>query len=186
MHAINMAFKKLLNLSTSSELYEAVTKEYVDQRPHIIAVHTNYHSDLHKDEYQFAFGRGAIDPNGSTGFLVPHSGRTKKIQVKITYKGKKHLCNFFQSGFIFTIVALKDMGEVSNILAYECYLPSLKYEVGVICHRECRFNPDPENIPISVGDVINIRSETNYMLISGGRDIPISYLFTFLLELDPL
>ena len=29
-HAINMAFKKLLNLSTPSEPYEAATKEYVD------------------------------------------------------------------------------------------------------------------------------------------------------------
>ena len=41
-HAINMAFKKLLNLSTPSELYEAATKEYVDQRPHNIVVHTHY------------------------------------------------------------------------------------------------------------------------------------------------
>ena len=36
-HAINMAFKKLLNLSTHSEPYEAATKEYVDKRTHIIA-----------------------------------------------------------------------------------------------------------------------------------------------------
>ena len=29
-HALNMGFKKLLNLSTPSEPYEAATKEYVD------------------------------------------------------------------------------------------------------------------------------------------------------------
>ena len=30
LHAINMAFKKLLNLSTPSETFEAATKTYVD------------------------------------------------------------------------------------------------------------------------------------------------------------
>ena len=34
-HAINMAFKKFLNLSNPSEPHEAATKEYVDQRPHV-------------------------------------------------------------------------------------------------------------------------------------------------------
>ena len=48
-HAINIAFKKLLNLSTPSELYEAATKEYADERPHIIAVHTHYCGNLIKD-----------------------------------------------------------------------------------------------------------------------------------------
>ena len=31
-HTINMEFKKLLNLSTPSEPYEAATKEYVDDK----------------------------------------------------------------------------------------------------------------------------------------------------------
>ena len=81
-HAINMAFIKLLNLSTPSEPYEAATEEYVD-KSHIIAVHANYHGRLRKGEYQFAFGGIAIDPNGSTGFLVPQSGRIKKIKAKV-------------------------------------------------------------------------------------------------------
>ena len=99
--AINMAFKKLLNLSTPSEPYEAVTKEYVDNikttHPHIIAVHANYHGPLRKEEYQFAFGGSDIDPNGSTGFLVPQSGRIKKIQVKMELEednyGWQNTCN---------------------------------------------------------------------------------------------
>ena len=70
-HAINMAFKKLLNLSTPSELYEAATKEYTDKRPHIIAVLANYSGPLREGEYQFAFRGSTIDPNGSSGFLVP-------------------------------------------------------------------------------------------------------------------
>ena len=82
-HAINMAFKSLLNLSTPPEPFEAATKKYVDKKPHIIAVHANYYGPLRKGEYQFALGGSAIDPNGSTGFLVPQSGRIKKIQVEI-------------------------------------------------------------------------------------------------------
>ena len=62
-HTINMAFKKLLNLSTPSEPFEAATKEYVDnvnnnidKRPHLIAATASYHGDLIKGEYQFTFG----------------------------------------------------------------------------------------------------------------------------------
>ena len=64
-HSI-MGLKKLLNLSTPSEPYEAATKEYVDdkdagirkvvddvkktfdERPHISAVHAHYHGPLRK------------------------------------------------------------------------------------------------------------------------------------------
>ena len=55
-HAIDMAFKKLINLSTPSEPYEATTKEYVDKRPHIIAVHMHYRGNLIKGKYHFTFG----------------------------------------------------------------------------------------------------------------------------------
>ena len=82
-HFINMALKKLLNLSTPSEPYEAATKEYVDivkktTHPHIIAVHRHFCGDLRKGEYQFTFG-GNIGFKLDTGFLVPQSGRIKKI-----------------------------------------------------------------------------------------------------------
>ena len=66
-HAINIAFKKLLNLFTPSEPFEVATKDYVDNKdddmkkyvehtPHIIAVHTHYSGKLRKGEYQFTFG----------------------------------------------------------------------------------------------------------------------------------
>ena len=66
-----------------SEPFEAATKEYVDdkdagikkevddvkkvidERPHIIAVNAYYHGPLCKNEYQFAFRGGSIDPEGS-------------------------------------------------------------------------------------------------------------------------
>ena len=66
-HAINMAFKKLLNLSTLSEPYEAATKEYVDKRTHIIVVNTHYYGDLIKGAYQFTFG-GNASSELDTGF----------------------------------------------------------------------------------------------------------------------
>ena len=56
-------------------------------------------------------------------------------------------------------------------------------------NAECRFDRDPKNMSISEGDVINIRTEKNYRAVDYDhikRDMSISYLFTFLLELDPL
>ena len=54
-------------------------------------------------------------------------------------------------------------------------------------YEKCGFDHDPKNIPISEGDVINIRTEKDYIETDHIEiDIPISYLFTFLLELDPL
>ena len=53
--------------------------------------------------------------------------------------------------------------------------------------KKCGFDRDPENIPISEGDVLNIRTEKDYEgNIFSGVNVSISFLFTFLLELDPL
>ena len=97
----------MVNLSAPSEPFEAATKEYVDdtdagikkevddvkkvidERPHIIAVHAHYHGPLRKGEYQFAFGGSPIDPNGSTGFLVPQTGRIKKLKIKVVLGEEK-------------------------------------------------------------------------------------------------
>ena len=53
---LDMGFKKLLNLSVPSEPFEATKKDYVNKRPHIIAVHTHYSGNLRKGKYQFTFG----------------------------------------------------------------------------------------------------------------------------------
>ena len=123
-HTINMGFKKLLNLSTPSELYEAATKEYVDdkdagikkevdevkkaiyERPHIITVHAHYYGPLRKDEYQFAFGGSTIDSDGTTGFLVPQKAYIRNVKVKI--KPGKELYNIQTKGDIFTIFINND------------------------------------------------------------------------------
>ena len=116
-HAINMAFKKLLNLSTPSEPYEAATKEYLDKRPHIIAVHTHYCGSLHEGEYHFIF-KGNESYKLDTGFLILQSGRIKKIRIKISNDdGKNTMGGSIIRGSIFTIMAIR---EVSNLLTYEC------------------------------------------------------------------
>ena len=72
----NMGFKKLLNLPTPSDLYEAARKIYVDetvtnvatdvvdktmkQRTHLIAATASYHGDLIKGDYQFTFGGSSV------------------------------------------------------------------------------------------------------------------------------
>ena len=96
-HAINMAFEKLLNLSTPSEPYEATTKEYVDnsitkgiekETRHIIAATASYHGDLIKGDYQFTFGGSSVKSYKKhdylNGFVVPHSGYIKRFVVKST------------------------------------------------------------------------------------------------------
>ena len=92
-HAINMAFKQLLNLPTPSEPFEAATKEYVDnvnnnidKRPHLIVATASYHGDLIKGEYQFTFG-GSSKQTYKThwkynGFLIPHSGYIKRFVLE--------------------------------------------------------------------------------------------------------
>ena len=163
MHPINMAFKKLLNLSTPSEPFEAATKDYVDSikttHPHIIAVHTHYRSPLCEGEYQFIFG-GNVSHKLDTGILVPQSGPIKKIRIKISNDdGKNYMGSSIIKGSISTIIAIRDMGEVSNLLTYECTSTHIG---GNSYTTKCRFDHDPENIPILEVDVINIRTETLY------------------------
>ena len=95
-HPVNMAYKKLINLQKPIEPYDAATKDYVDyvksilnkrlntigKRPHIIAVHANYHGRLRKGEFQFAFGGNIIEPqpSGISRFLIPHPGCIKKLE----------------------------------------------------------------------------------------------------------
>ena len=81
-HAINMGFKKLLNLPAPSDLHEAATKDYVDesinnvdkamkQRTHFIVAHASYQGDLIKGEYQFTFGGTSVQTyKKNTGNLM--------------------------------------------------------------------------------------------------------------------
>ena len=216
-HTINMAYNKLLNLHKPIEPYDAATKDYVDYmnnvRSHIIAVHANYYGRLEKDKFQFTFGGNTIQPNVNNinnGFLIPQSGRIKKILLKdyghkFYYKDRKDFLDQF--GFssdtpvsIFTIVLIRNNGEVSDLTTYKCAFKfdrRLKLSGSI---NDCMFIPDPRNISISEGDILNIRTEVNIpnkptifvvrrtpsFNTDKTRDDFFTYLFTFLIELDPL
>ena len=96
-----MGFKKLLNLPTPSDPYEAARKIYVDetvtnvatdvvdktmkQRTHLIAATASYHGDLIKGDYQFTFGGSSVKTDKKhmfNGFLMPYSGYIKNFVLK--------------------------------------------------------------------------------------------------------
>ena len=89
---LNMASHTIGNLGNPMKPKDAVTKEYVDNTKgietiernfkHLIAVHASYTGPLIKNEYQFTFGGNKTEKNVHTGFLMPHSGRIKKIKMK--------------------------------------------------------------------------------------------------------
>ena len=85
-------------------------------------------------------------------------------------------------------MAIKDTGEVSNLLTYECFFIDNTPIGERYIFKECGFDRDPENIPISDCDVKNIRTEKkfNEHIFRGHDDdfSNVSYLFTFLIELD--
>ena len=109
--SINMNFNKLLNLQKPAEPYDAATKDYVDyvgeeikleKRKHLIAVHASYCGSLRAFDFPFKFSsnidleickesnkelKGLIN-----GFVMPHSGRIKKIICEsVTYLQKNKL-----------------------------------------------------------------------------------------------
>ena len=93
--SINMNGNTLYNVSDPVNPQDIATKEYADNRLHIIAVQTGYSGPLRKGEYQFNFGGGNIGINeeiikayenfkgSTTGVLIPQSGRIKKIKMKL-------------------------------------------------------------------------------------------------------
>ena len=213
-----MAYNKWLNLQKPTEPYDATTKDYVDyvaetlkeslnntinKRSYIIAVHANYYGILVKDKFQFTFGGNTIQPQ---------SGRIKKISLqaygyRFYYKDSKDFLDQlgFSSGTpvpIFTIVLIRNNGEISDLTTYKCAFKfdgSVEVSGGII--SECIFTPDPKNVSISEGDILNIRTEVNNIPnaptiftirtnpnfnIDETKNDFFTYLVTFLIELDPL
>ena len=92
--SIDMKGNTLYNVVDPVNPQDVATKEYADNRPHIIAVQTMYSGPLHKGEYQFKFGGGNSGnyeeiieayenfKGSTTGFLMPQSGRIKKIKME--------------------------------------------------------------------------------------------------------
>ena len=157
-------------------------KKTIDEKPHYIAVQASCHDTLRSGKYQFAVGGDAQNPTGSTGCLVPQSDRIKEIQLKFDYKNINFLLPRDIAGSIFTIVRINEKAEILDLLTYHCiFTPIDSSNPESSSFKEsCGFNREPENIPISEGDVINIRTDINHNKLST------AILITFLLELDPL
>ena len=200
-HAINMAFKKLLNLSTPSELFEAATKDYVDnsitkgiETRYTIAATASYHGDLIKGNYQFTFGGSSVKSYKKhdvyNGFLMPHNGYIKRFVMEVpglkfssdTYT---NLIDFKRSLedvsiHVFTLVSVDRFNLVSDLGAF---VIDFKFD-GKRLHNRHWFNPIAplENLRLFEGYILNIRSEINtanlserYKYVEGGRDNIDSY-----------
>ena len=233
---INMNFNNVRNLGLPKHEADAVpfgfvddkikaVEEKIEKRKHLITVSTYFCGKLIKGEYQFPFGGNTCE---EAGFLMPHSGRIKKVKIEIFGKFKKYLLNanvdilgkefldeikdieelkkspetfeeleifekklfkvLFLGGDLFSIISFKNNSDevnkpTSSILStYSCVLRKpIDFKPDIDFIRSCSFNNDLKNHPLSEGEVINIRTEIDRNVKS-----VFSFMFTFLIELDPL
>ena len=188
--SINMNGNTLYNVPEPVNPHAIATKEYADTKTNIIAVQTQYYGPLIKDKYQFTFGEG-IKETSFSGFLIPHSGRIKKIAAKlksyfiwkkdivgdvIKYEDKQNLL-----GSLFSIFITRNEDGVKTRLAnfigkrdryievnYKDESKSVKeyfdllFEAGKSFNLKYLFDNFFENYPVSEGDLINIRTEKDY------------------------
>ena len=233
---INMNFNNIRNVGLPKHEADAVpfgfvddkikaVEEKIEKRKHLITVSTYFCGKLIKGEYQFPFGGNACE---EAGFLMPHSGRIKKVKIEIFGKFKKYLLNanvdilgkefldeikdieelkkspetfeeleifekklfkvLFLGGDLFSIISFKNNSDevnkpTSSILStYSCVVRKpIDFKPDIDFIRSCSFNNDLKNHPLSEGEVINIRTEIDRNVKS-----VFSFMFTFLIEIDPL
>ena len=218
--SLDMRGNTIYNVADPVNPQDVATKEYVDSGgKQLITVSTYYCGDLIKGEYQFPFGGNTCK---FSGFLMPQSGRIKRIQVRFIGKFKTlvegeteeitkklieealdevenedldktdpddfktMLRTLYLNGNLFSIILFERLGYVgipvgSILSTYKCYdIIGIDNDINTFI-RNCRFDNDLTNYPLSRGEVINIRTEIERNVKSDW-----SYLFTFLIELDPL
>ena len=196
--SIDMGGNKLYNVSYPVNPNDVASKEYVDnnKRKHIIAVSTNCYGDLTKREYQFAFGGIA---SRETGFLMPHSVRIKKIEVRLngewveTEEWERSIILYGDDDLeIFSIRLFKKdtVVRIGELPLDGITLGKIKCNVEIdkvsFKKRLCFafIANDLKNNLLSEGDYINIRSEITFRPYT--LNFNFFYLVTFLIELDPL
>ena len=218
--SLDMRGNTIYNVADPVNPQDVATKEYADSGgKHLITVSTYYCGDLIKGEYQFPFGGNTCK---FSGFLMPQSGRIKRIQVRFIGKFKTlaegeteeiteklieealdevenedldktdpddfktMLRTLYLNGNLFSIILFERLGYVgipagSILSTYKCYdIIGIDNDINTFI-RNCRFDNDLTNYPLSRVEVINIRTEIERNVKSDW-----SYLFTFLIELDPL
>ena len=235
---INMNFNNVRNVGLPKDESDAVPRRFVDRmikeveekinkRKHLITVSTYFCGKLIKGEYQFPFGGNACE---EAGFLMPHSGRIKKVKLEIFGKFTRYNLTanrdilekefleeienieelkkppetfeeleifesklfkvLFLGGDLFSIMSFKNNSNeinkpTSSILStYSCVVRKpfdFDFNPDKDFERSCVFDNDLKNHPLSEGEVINIRTEIDRNVKS-----VFSFMFTFLIELDPL
>ena len=81
---IKEKFKKEIKEKLEKEIKEKLVKEIKEKREkreHLIMVNANYTGPLIYGKFQFSFG-GNEGKSSVTGFLIPQSGRIKKIKMR--------------------------------------------------------------------------------------------------------
>ena len=191
-------------------------EEKINKRKHLITVSTYYCGDLIKGEYQFPFGGNTCKFSGflmpQSGRIkkikirfigrfitLPKEEITEEIKRRLIKEGREETEDFIKfdskddwlntlylNGNLFSIILFKDPNYISipagNILTtLRCHdLTGFDGDNNIFL-KSCSFDHDITNYPLSEGDVINIRTEIERNVKSEW-----SYLFTFLIELDPL
>ena len=208
---INMNFNNVRNLGLPKDESDAVPRRFVDgeiraveekikKRTHLIAIHASYTGPLIKGKCQFNFG-GNETKNLYTGFLIPHSGRFKKIKMKtsitkknfedVVFKKNRANVDFIGSGFFaftknhYNEKSKKNEGLIiGSILCYDAYNLYVKGnpDAGGFILKEKVIGLDfcfEDDLPIGPGynylkegDIINVQSMIDLDLTKYGLDDP--------------
>ena len=178
-------------------------REKLDKRPQLITVTSSFTDVLRPNVYQFSFGG-----NDDQGFLIPHSGRIKKIVTRWHLKEDFYTMlltdpKLFSPVFFFFFqiekyyVEYDKGGEVSNTETYTCF-PENPYSknlseffvdeaISGFCVNYDQFMENKYE-EVKRGDVINVRTTFEETPIPEEKRIDThnTYYITFLIELDPL
>ena len=226
---INMNFNNIRNVGYPKHIEDAVPRSFVDdmigslkettekttvdaftrfgkmltnglkKRKHIITTSVSYKGDLIKGEYQFPFGGVA---SMSTGFLVPQSGRIKKVKISmhtgpgiiITGPDIPGGSTFFNNN-VFSIMLIRKKEEHNNeeekefefveTDLEEIYLSTYKCKITKFKNVCFKTTDTLIDYPLLYEDIINIKTEIDYIKTRPGEPI-YTFMFTFVIELDPL
>ena len=125
--------------------------------------------------------------------VLPHPGSIKKIRGTVADEKGRHTASgvypdsdpTLHKNHLSNIVSINNDGDITNLTSYKCLDV---YDVDKAVYSiSCGFTPDPKNISISEDEIITIIT-VNTWSIAHSVELrnTFSYLFTFLIELDPL
>ena len=137
---IDMRGYTLTNVSDPVNPQDVATKEYADNKSHIIAVHASYHGPLIWGKYQFTFG-GNESYSAVTGFLMPHSGRIKKMKLKGPFRQGSIVRptppygTIIMKYLMFRIILAGPTGHVTTLSRVQCETVNYKDDIEPLNFR---------------------------------------------------